>query len=330
MRKLIYGLIATMLAVLPALTVGPVAGAKKPAPPPPNPWPVVWSTQTRLDATSIPKFVDQLSVLDATGKANGTFQTVDLTSPSEQINMREFKANVLPHDLVLPGNVPYSGTWAWGYLADFTAPFNVRDTYIGPLIVAQRGTPSQFKFVNSLPTTATVQAPAYNFSTDQSIHWANPNMVDKFVLNPFPPYDPQWIGNPNHYTGGIPATVHLHGAEDPAAIDGGPESWFLSDGSAVGKQFYSRGWDGINPQNYATYRFSNVQEAAPLWFHDHVLGVTRINVYMGLAGAYDIIDPNLVLPKGLAPLGFFRDYTNKDPNTPHTYAPEDLLIPLVI
>jgi FtsP/CotA-like multicopper oxidase with cupredoxin domain len=170
-----------------------------------------------------------------------------------------------------------------------------RDTYTGPVVVATRKVPTEIKYVNNLLRGDTTNVLAYKYAIDQSIHWANPDGVVKYI-NIGTDLNPIWVGNPDHYLGPIPATVHLHGGEAPAAIDGGPESWFTSDGSKVGKAFYSMGWDGTTPQNYAIYRYPNGQEAAPLWFHDHNLGATRLNVYMGLAGAYALIDPKLVLP----------------------------------
>jgi len=50
------------------------------------------------------------------------------------------------------------------------------------------------------------------------------------------------------------------------------------------------------PDNGFIYKYPNTQEAAPIWFHDHALGITRLNVYAGLAGAYFIQDPALNLP----------------------------------
>ena len=38
--------------------------------------------------------------------------------------------------------------------------------------------------------------------------------------------------------------------------------------------------------------YPNTQEAATLWYHDHALGVTRLNVYAGLAGFYFLKDEN--------------------------------------
>ncbi|HEU4349412.1 MAG TPA: multicopper oxidase domain-containing protein, partial [Actinoplanes sp.] len=62
------------------------------------------------------------------------------------------------------------------------------------------------------------------------------------------------------------------------------------------------------------------QEAAPTWFHDHVLGGTRLNVYAGLAGGFPIIDPNLQLPTGLHPVGLRQGSDGR----------VDFLVPLVI
>jgi FtsP/CotA-like multicopper oxidase with cupredoxin domain len=38
------------------------------------------------------------------------------------------------------------------------------------------------------------------------------------------------------------------------------------------------------------YRYPNTQEAATLWYHDHALGATRLNVYAGMAGFYFLRD----------------------------------------
>ncbi|MHC5016837.1 MAG: multicopper oxidase domain-containing protein [Planctomycetota bacterium] len=77
--------------------------------------------------------------------------------------------------------------------------------------------------------------------------------------------------------------VHLHGGHVPAAVDGYPESTFLPGAPAE------------------QYVYPNNQWAAPLWFHDHALGITRLNVYMGLAGLYtmrDAVESALNLPMG--------------------------------
>jgi len=110
--------------------------------------------------------------------------------------------------------------------------------------------------------------------------------------------------------GPVLAVPHLHGGEDPAVIDGGPEAWFASDVPGLapiivpqGPAYYTH--PGLPALlNEAVYRYPNTQEAAPLWFHDHLLGGTRLNAtYAGLAGAYQLVDPGLTLPPGLDPVG---------------------------
>jgi len=311
-RKLIYILIAVLSVVGLALPIAPAMAVLT--------WVPVYTPQTPLDPTTIDQFVSQLPVLSVAG---GPIETIIAGTTQIELDMKEFRANMLPSTFVpTGGDASYNGTWVWGYVTPGADTTSTRDTYTGPVVVATRGVPSEFKFVNDLGTTDTTNVLAYKYSTDQSLHWANPNMVDRYVVNPFTPPDPAWLGNPDHYSGAIPAAVHLHGGEDAAATDGGPESWFTSDGM-LGKAFYSEGWDGHTPQNYAIYTYPNVQEAAPLWFHDHTLGATRLNVYMGLAGAYDLIDPNLNLPSGLTALGLDR---NNDGNT----TGDEFLIPFIV
>ena len=81
------------------------------------------------------------------------------------------------------------------------------------------------------------------------------------------------------YAGPIPAVVHLHGAEVPSQFDGHPEAWFTPENELKGRAYVTN-----------AYQYPNTQEATTLWFHDHALGVVRLNVLAGLAGAYFIRD----------------------------------------
>ncbi len=76
--------------------------------------------------------------------------------------------------------------------------------------------------------------------------------------------------------------VHLHGGHVPPDADGYPEDAFATGGSL-------------------TYVYPNNQLPATLWYHDHALGITRLNVYMGLAGFYllrDQVELDIGLPSG--------------------------------
>ncbi|KAH7279975.1 hypothetical protein KP509_37G045800 [Ceratopteris richardii] len=76
--------------------------------------------------------------------------------------------------------------------------------------------------------------------------------------------------------GGVPMVVHLHGGEVHSSSDGHPDSWYTSKGE-VGSTFSS--------QNHI---YINEQSLLALWYHDHAIGITRLNVAAGLTGMYII------------------------------------------
>ena len=88
----------------------------------------------------------------------------------------------------------------------------------------------------------------------------------------------------------VRTVVHLHGAKVMPDSDGYPEAWFTRNFGTTGPFFKNR-----------TYHYPNDQRAATLWYHDHALGITRLNVYSGLAGMYilrDDVEDSLDLPSG--------------------------------
>src|SRR6185436_20440526 len=48
--------------------------------------------------------------------------------------------------------------------------------------------------------------------------------------------------------------------------------------------------DGTMNGNPIPFHYDNDQRAATLWYHDHALGLDRLSVYSGLAGAYLLRD----------------------------------------
>src|SRR5262245_17469436 len=88
----------------------------------------------------------------------------------------------------------------------------------------------------------------------------------------------------------VRTVVHLHGEKDLPDSDGYPEAWFTRDFEKTGPYYKS-----------SYYDYPNDQRAATLWYHDHALGITRLNNYMGLSGMYilrDEIEASLNLPSG--------------------------------
>lgn len=80
----------------------------------------------------------------------------------------------------------------------------------------------------------------------------------------------------------VRSVIHLHGGKTPAASDGYPENWYVPGKSAI-------------------YHYPNRQDACMLFYHDHTMGINRLNIYAGLAGLYFIRDDredSLGLPRG--------------------------------
>ena len=116
-----------------------------------------------------------------------------------------------------------------------------------------------------------------------TIKWTN-----ELPLKHFLPIDPTIHGSEP----GVPevrTVTHIHGAQVLPESDGYPDSWVTPDGKfgAV---------PGANPTHHP-----NDQPATTLWYHDHALGITRLNVYAGMAGMYlirDEVEDALNLPSG--------------------------------
>jgi len=305
------------------------------------------SPQVPISGSAIPKFQQALPQLNINDPgAGGIFTT--LGNGEMTIRMCEFKSAVLPTGPV----AGYQGTWVWGYLYDPTGHSSctelidlysngsgVLDTYTGPVLVNERGSSTDITFVNDLGDTATTNVLAYKYSTDQTLHWADPLAADRsmanechmkgmmmgFVVDDLPssypdPTDPC----AQNYDGPIAAIPHLHGGEVPPEIDGGPDSWFTSDGLHRGSRYYTAGDTG----NSVLFKYPNTQPAAPLWFHDHTLGATRLNVYAGLAGGYYIEDP-AITPVGTNTTAGVPG-TCKNGCLPANLQPLSSVIPLVI
>jgi FtsP/CotA-like multicopper oxidase with cupredoxin domain len=99
---------------------------------------------------------------------------------------------------------------------------------------------------------------------DTSLHWA-------YSL---PGYDSYTIAE-----NGTPTVTHIHGMHSDSPFDGNPEF------------FFSPGFEITGPKwLYEDYIYDNSQPATTSWYHDHTLGITRLNVYAGLAGFYIVRD----------------------------------------
>jgi spore coat protein A, manganese oxidase len=116
-----------------------------------------------------------------------------------------------------------------------------------------------------------------------SVKWVNQLPTKHFL-----PLD-YTIHGEGHDVPQVRTVTHVHGARVMPESDGYPDAWVTSDGRSGSVR-------AADPCHYP-----NDQAATTLWYHDHALGITRLNVYAGLAGLYMIRDPEedgLNLPNG--------------------------------
>ncbi|XP_027167968.1 multicopper oxidase LPR1 homolog 1-like [Coffea eugenioides] len=117
------------------------------------------------------------------------------------------------------------------------------------------------------------------------VTWLN-YLPDHHIL----PWDPT-IATAIPKNGGVPTVVHLHGGIHPPQSDGNALAWFTANFRENGPKW-----------TQSTYMYPNVQHAGNLWYHDHALGLTRVNLLAGLIAPFVIKDPaleaKLNLPSG--------------------------------
>ena len=148
-------------------------------------------------------------------------------------------------------------TPVWGYGGSAQQDGLPLATYPGRTFVAYRGVPVTVEWANNL------FGAAHLLPVDTTLHWANPLGAP--------------LGTP--FDGPIPIVPHLHGGHTESDSDGLPEYWWTPGEVITGPRFVK-----------TTYVYANDQPAGTLWYHDHALGITRLNVYAGLAGFYILRD----------------------------------------
>ena len=141
--------------------------------------------------------------------------------------------------------------------------------------------------------------------------------VNELPLNHLLPID-YLVHGAERGTPEVRSVVHLHGGKTPPESSGYPEYWYV-------------------PGQSRTCYYPNQQEAAQLWYHDHAIGTTRLNVYAGLFGLFVVRDQaerQLQLPNGKyeVPLVLFDRHLRQDGQLsyPHSWMPEIMgEVPLV-
>jgi len=276
-----------------------------------------------LDPLSIPKWTNQLdSPIPVYVPTNVTDSQGNVIRQDYSVSVSEFYQQVLP--IVDESGKPtgYGLSKAWGYGGEAKnavtgEPLGFVRCIPGPTFEITRGIPAQVKWINDL-VDENGNPLQHMYPVDPTIHWANPNNIDmeasmeQTVQGLAPPFPPGYNGIPYTIPGTttitnpdgwnaqspVPITTHLHGGQILSDYDGTPDQWFTPNG-IHGKEYRTV---STTDANAALYYYHNAQDPTTLWYHDHALGLTRLNVFSGLAGYYlirDLDDPVApLLPSG--------------------------------
>jgi spore coat protein A, manganese oxidase len=269
----------------------------------------------QLSSASVPKFVDSLP------RVCGLIQTPNClllatTSTANNVDRYDVAARQFQQQ-ILPAGFPKTTVWGFGPnttgtvvcgesgvttncfhtpAASIKATYHreVRVNWINDLVCHSGDsgcTPGAF-----------IQYPS-GVPVDTGAHWANPPQLCDHGRST------DCTGRGGPYGGPVPLIVHLHGISAGSESDGIPEAWNLPSSSnpyiaqllAAGYKASGSDYCQINaatgaraancPNAYnsdgaALFSYPNTQFASTLFFHDHTLGVTLQNVYMGLVGFY--------------------------------------------
>ena len=205
-----------------------------------------------------------------------------------EISIRQFSQQILPAGL--------PATTVWGYGAVSSASKRGLLIHHAPSLTIESSwnRPVRVKWINEL-VDANGNHRSHLLAVDPTLHWANPPGGTE-GRDMRPTFD----STPGPYTGPVPIVTHLHGAAGVGdESDGYAEAWFLPAAGDIPAGYATEGtwYDffaskakakfGVDwGPGVATFQYPNNQRAATLWYHDHTLGMTRLNVYAGPAGFF--------------------------------------------
>jgi spore coat protein A len=237
-----------------------------------------------------------------------------------EIAVRQFQQQILPLKDINGNTLNPTTVWSYGSV-NHPGTFN----YPAFTIEAKFNRPVRVKWINDLKDPVTGKFLPHILPVDPTLHWANPpgGTTGRDMR-------PTFESTPGSYTGPVPIVTHLHGGHNAQESDGYAEAWYLPAANDISAGFAMEGtwydffktefrskFDVAWEPGTATFQYQNDQRAGTFWYHDHTLGMTRLNVYAGPAGFYllrhgpgDLPDPVLPGPApgvGAYPFGRFYE-----------------------
>ena len=236
-----------------------------------------------LDPTTVPKFAQELNIPEIWTPTPVTRNGVVVQENYTLSVVQSTTAQMLPPGFPTTTVLAYSGS-AHAKGSNTSSTLTVSP---GAVFENTVGIPSQITWVDN------IQQPAF-LQVDPGLHWANPLSVEV----PVPPFTDADLFPPGFPNTRFPVAhvTHTHGLVVAPNQDGTAEEWFTPGLQYKGPSFATN-----------VYLQPNQQSPTQLFYHDHVMGVTRIGLYSGVVGTADFIRdpahnpldaPNSPLPSG--------------------------------
>ena len=242
-----------------------------------------------LDPADIPKYQTAMLIPPVMPKAGVIKQQGGKNIDYYEISVKQFAQQILPVGL------PATTVWGYGSVngAGSKRPLLLHNAP-SLTIEALRDTPIRIKWINELVDANGDYLP-HLLPVDQTLHWANPPGGET-GRDTRPTFD----STPGPYNGPVPMVTHVHGAIGVGdESDGYAEAWYLPAAGNIPNDYATKGtwYDFFANKAYtkfgvtweagsATFQYPNANRASTIWYHDHTLGMTRLNVYAGPAGFY--------------------------------------------
>jgi FtsP/CotA-like multicopper oxidase with cupredoxin domain len=243
-----------------------------------------------LDPRLVPKYVTPMLIPPVMPRARTITMPGGKPADYYEISMRQFSQQILPAGL--------PATTVWGYGAKTAQSNRGLLVHNAPslTIEARYNRPVRVKWINELVDANGSYLP-HLLPVDPTLHWANPpgGAAGRDRR-------PTLTETPGPYTGPVPIVTHAHGAVGVGdESDGYAEAWYLPAANNIPAGYATEGtwYDFFKGKaaaafgqawgpGFAIYQYPNLGRAATTWYHDHALGMTRLNVYAGPAGFYII------------------------------------------
>jgi FtsP/CotA-like multicopper oxidase with cupredoxin domain len=257
-----------------------------------------------LDPMAVPKFQTPLLIPPVMPKAGKVVQRGGKNVDYYEISMKQFPQQILPKGL------PATTVWGYGAVSSDSKRGLLLHNAPSLTIEAKWNTPVRVKWINEL-VDANGNFVPHLLPVDPTLHWANPpggtagrDTRPDFAGKTYVPLANFTDPNTQYtqYAGPVPIVTHVHGAVGVGdESDGYAEAWYLPSARNIPAGFATEGtWYNFFAgkaaaqfgltwgPGFAVFQYPNANRASTIWYHDHALGMTRLNVYAGPAGFYII------------------------------------------